>query len=307
MSIEYRYPIGSAGHTWNDIDKGQWLEQAKNIQRSYKDDIVDLIQSTAETFSVTRYGALTYDPDRYQLYCLKSSQWDDTKPIVLITGGVHGYETSGVIGALEFAQQHAQQFSDKFNFLIFPCISPWAYETVNRWNPQCIDPNRSFYFNSPSEEASNFIHYIEPYLNDVVAHFDLHETTDTDATIFRPAAAARDGREFSSLDIPDGFYVVTNSELPVLDFHSAIINAVANVTHIAQPDENGRLIGTRVQQPGIIQYAMKPLGLCGGVTPCLYSVTTEVYPDSKNIDDETCVLAQVTAIQAGLTFLKNKG
>ncbi|QTG98189.1 peptidase, partial [Vibrio furnissii] len=31
---------------------------------------------------------------------------------------------------------------------------------------------------------------------------------------------------------------------------------------------------------GVILYPMKKLGLCGGVTDCVYGSTTEVYPDS---------------------------
>ncbi len=27
--------------------------------------------------------------------------------------------------------------------MVVPCVSPWAYEVVHRWNPRAIDPNRS--------------------------------------------------------------------------------------------------------------------------------------------------------------------
>ena len=50
-------------------------------------------------FDVEQHGSLSYDTDRYKLYAVKTKAWDDRKPTVLITGGVHGYETSGVQGA----------------------------------------------------------------------------------------------------------------------------------------------------------------------------------------------------------------
>ena len=303
MSIDRFYPVGTPGLAWNNSEKTQWLNQANQIQRSYKHDVIDIIHNLSNDFSVHRYGALTHDPDRYQLYCLKSAQWNPHKPTVLITGGVHGYEKSGVMGAIDFLLKHAADFSNEFNFLVFPCVSPWGYETINRWNPQAIDPNRSFYSHSPCEEASNLLHFIQPYLSKIVAHFDLHETTDTDNSIFIPAAAARDGGKYHSVEVPDGFYVVANSEKPELEFQTAIVDTVAKITHIAEADEHGRLFGSRLKTRGVVLYAMKPLGLCGSLTPCKYHATTEVYPDSPKIDDKTCVQAQVTAIRAGLAFL----
>jgi peptide deformylase len=66
----------------------------------------------------------------------------DQLPTVLITGGVHGYETSGVHGALHFADAHAERYAGRANLLVVPCVSPWAYERIQRWNFDAIDPNR---------------------------------------------------------------------------------------------------------------------------------------------------------------------
>ncbi len=66
---------------------------------------------------------------------------------------------------------------------------------INRWNPNAIDPNRSFYKYSPAEESANLIKLVAT-LGDVLMHIDLHETTDSDETEFRPALAARDGIEY---------------------------------------------------------------------------------------------------------------
>ena len=51
-----------------------------------------------------QYGALSVDAARYPLVAVTSHDWDPNLPSVLVTGGVHGYETSGVQGAILFCQ-----------------------------------------------------------------------------------------------------------------------------------------------------------------------------------------------------------
>jgi murein tripeptide amidase MpaA len=85
-------------------------------------------------FEVHQYGKLEHDPERYPLMCLKTKDFDENKPNVLVTGGVHGYETSGVQGALLFLQTEAKKYEEHFNFFVFPCVSPWGYECIQRWD-----------------------------------------------------------------------------------------------------------------------------------------------------------------------------
>ena len=60
--------------------------------------------------------------------------WSPDKPCVLVTGGVHGYETSGVQGALRFLATRAAEYAETFNLCVAPCVSPWGYERIQRWN-----------------------------------------------------------------------------------------------------------------------------------------------------------------------------
>lgn len=87
---------------------------------------------------------------------------------------------------------------------------------------------------------------VAPIRDSALIHIDLHETTDTDESEFRPALAARDGKPFEPAGIPDGFYVVDDSENPKPDFQQAVIKAVEQVTHIAPADENGEIFGSKV-------------------------------------------------------------
>lgn len=300
MTTSRPFPIGTPGVPWTDAEKQRWRAQ-RTKRRSYTDDVVVSLDSLKPTFDVLTYGTLdTGDDGRFPLFILKSRAWNDALPLALVTGGVHGYETSGVHGALRFAARDAQAFFGRLNLLVAPCVSPWAYERIQRWNPDAVDPNRSFKPDGASAEAQALLAFIAPLRGRFLAHLDLHETTDSDETEFRPALAARDGKPFEPGVIPDGFYLVDDSQNPRPGFQAAIIEAVAQVTHIAEPDEKGHLIGEPIQARGVVHYDVRSLGLCAGLTHARFTTTTEVYPDSPRATPEQCNEAQATAVRAGL-------
>jgi hypothetical protein len=299
MKNNERYAIGKVGVRWGPAEQAQWLAM-QNVKRSYTDDVLSQLEALASQFDIKEYASLDYASGSFPLFSLRSLTWEQSKPNVLITGGVHGYETSGVHGALRFAATAAQDYHDRFNLLIVPCVSPWAYETINRWNPNALDPNRSFYQNSPVQESAALMNLVSDI--EFLMHIDLHETTDTDNSEFRPALGARDAVEHKEWAIPDGFYTVGDTLKPCPEFQKAIIQSVKKVTHIAPADESGRLIGEILQQNGVINYATKALSLCAGLTDAKFVSTTEVYPDSPKVDAENCIQAQVAAIVGALNF-----
>jgi hypothetical protein len=303
MQNSFQYPIGTPGKKWTDSEVQQWREST-SVKRLYCEDVLPKIDALRESLDVVQYGALSYDEARFPLFALKTRAWDATKPTILVTGGVHGYETSGVHGALQFAKNEVHDYQDAFNIVIAPCVSPWGYETINRWNPNAVDPNRSFYQDSPAEESANLMAFVASLGTDIWAHIDLHETTDTDESEFRPALAARDGLEYIEDNVPDGFYLVGNTEKPAEAFQKHVIGFVEKVTHIAPPDDNGKIIGSDVVQHGVINYPLKKLSLCTGMTDCEYSTTTEVYPDSPKVTEQECNDAQVAAVLGALDFLQ---
>ena len=293
------YPIGTPGVAWGAAEKALWLSRQKKL-RSYADDVVTRIDRLATRFDVQEYGQLDYPPDHYPLLAVRSRQVIDERPWVLVTGGVHGYETSGVHGALEFLERRAADYP--VNLLAVPCVSPWAYERIHRWNANAIDPNRSFKQGSAAGESAALLRLIAPLRGQFLLHVDLHETTDTDETEYRPALAARDGKPSAPGIIPDGFYLVDDSENPQPDFQRAIIDAVAMVTHIAPADEKNEIIGSPLVAPGVIEYPLRELGLCAGITGARFTTTTEVYPDSPRATPAICNEAQVTAVCAAIEY-----
>lgn len=309
MTIERFHPIGTPGQPWGAAEKAQWLAE-REVRRSYRDEVRGKIEALAADFEVEQYGSLSIDPMRYPLFALRSRRVVEGAPWVLVTGGVHGYETSGVQGALAFLRTMAGNYAGRVNFVVAPCVSPWAYEVIHRWNPRAVDPNRSFVTDSPAEESRALMQHVaklEKSGVEFLMHMDLHETTDTDETEFRPALAARDGEALEPGEIPDGFYTVGDTENPQPEFQAAIVKGVEAVTHIAPPDANGQIIGADVEQNGVINYPYVKLGLCAGLTSAKFTTTTEVYPDSPRVTDEICNAAQVAAVRAGLDYVLAHG
>jgi hypothetical protein len=302
MTDQATYPIGTPGQPWGATEKSQWLSR-QTRQRSFEADVLGVIERLRSRFDVVEYGRLDYGPDDvYPLLAIKSRQWRDDLPVALVTGGVHGYETSGVHGALQFVDRHAADYEGRVNLLVAPCVSPWAYERIHRWNADAIDPNRSFRENSPAQESAALMQLVAPLRDRVLVHVDLHETTDSDESEFRPALAARDGKPSEPGEIPDGFYLVDDTEHPQPGFQQAVIEAVAKVTHIAPADANGEIIGSTVVAPGVIRYPLRQLGLCAGITDAPYKTTTEVYPDSPRATPEQCNAAQAAAVCAAIDY-----
>lgn len=301
MTTPAPYPIGTPGQPWGDAEKAAWL--ARQVRRrSYADEVLAAIEGLRARFDVAQYGQLEYASQSFPLYAIRSRGWNDALPTMLVTGGVHGYETSGVHGALQFVDRHLADYAGEANVLVVPCVSPWAYERIHRWNPHAIDPNRSFRPNSPAGESAALIALVAPLRERVRMHIDLHETTDSDESEFRPALAARDGKPCEPGTIPDGFYLVDDAERPQPPFQQAVVDAVAKVTHIAPADANGEIIGSPVVAPGVIRYALRALGLCAGVTDAKYRTTTEVYPDSPRATPQQCNDAQVAAVRAAIDY-----
>ena len=101
------YHIGIDGKPWGDEERAAWRSEVNQVKRSYQDEVVaklDLLDKNV--FEVAQYGSLDYidgGSEKYKLFYVKSKDWDSEKPTILVTGGVHGYETSGVQGAASFS------------------------------------------------------------------------------------------------------------------------------------------------------------------------------------------------------------
>src|SRR4029077_8081501 len=104
MTELHFYPIGTPGHKWGDAEVAVWRARQER-RRRYDVEVLPRIDALARRYDKIVYGRLDYAGDHYDLVALKSRDFDSTLPVALITGGVHGYETSGVLGVLEFLER----------------------------------------------------------------------------------------------------------------------------------------------------------------------------------------------------------
>jgi hypothetical protein len=125
MTAHVPFPIGTPGLPWGEAEVATWLSR-QTIKRSYEKDVLRVIDTLSSRYDVVQYGHLDYDPDKYPLFALKSHGWRESLPCALVTGGVHGYETSGVHGALRFIDNYAASYEGRVNLIIAPCVSPWG-------------------------------------------------------------------------------------------------------------------------------------------------------------------------------------
>mmetsp|Transcript_32727 Transcript_32727/g.51159 ORF Transcript_32727/g.51159 Transcript_32727/m.51159 type:complete len:330 (-) Transcript_32727:65-1054(-) len=311
------FPIGTPGTPWGEEERQQFRDAQKKHRDYFNEVVSPLHRINAQTHGceVFQYGELDYvkfGAARFPLFAVRSSPWKSELPMVAITGGVHGYESSGVYGALLFVQKHVLELVTKgeVNVLVLPCVSPWGFEVIHRWTPEAIDPNRQFFPDKPGcDEAKFAMSAIQEHVDkskSLLLHMDLHETTDTDNTLFTPAKFARDGLTEDKFEkfyeIPDGFYVYGDSsrKKPQDEFSKAIIEAVEKITHIAEAEEDGTLVGEKIAHRGILLAPGE--GTADAHTKAMYVTTTEVYPDSKRTNPEACNKAQAEAVRAGINY-----
>ena len=120
------YPIGTPGQPWAQAERDAW-RAARTTQRSYADEVLARLEGLSERFDVRQYGALTVDPTRYPLYAVLPKARVPDAPWALVTGGVHGYETSGVQGALDCIEAVSSAFEGRVNLVVVPCVISWLF------------------------------------------------------------------------------------------------------------------------------------------------------------------------------------
>jgi hypothetical protein len=286
---------------WGPEEKEAWFGR-QSIQRSYQHDVVDRIKALpAGDFEVEQYGALSHDPARYPLFCVKTQPWNDALPTVVVTGGVHGYEDSGVTGALRFLEEEATKYAGQVNFIVFPCVSPFGYEINHRWNRKAEDPNRHFSDEGTAEEAKLLMAKVKSLKMHFNAAVDLHETNNRDIglTIER---RARDGQKVEEGDdyIPEGYYLVIPSKADMA-LANEVIEEVRKVTPICKdpsilgyPATNGIIVLDDLKT--LCQDFMRKYADVG--------MTTEIYPEKCNRDE--CERAQIATIKTAAKWVMGK-
>lgn len=312
----------SAKKGWSEAQKIKWYnEVAQNRVRDYNKDVVSRIINNlpANTHHIERYGTLNVASKEYPLFSVSVGHFFSGNPNILITGGVHGYEPSGVEASLRFLEDDALKLSKEFNFVVYPCISPWSYEFDQRWNNNAEDPNRNFSWNknisSSVDECGHVMNDIEGTGLNFSVCIDLHETPDRDIEL-RVMRSKRFDEPLSSdyEKIPQGYYLMLTQNVdPLIEGANKLINASRM--------NFGQSIIREVEKISPIAPESTVLGKAnhGGVTmsPAVegtmrnylgqYSqnvAVTEVYPDHPEMNPEKSVQAQMASIHGALNFVR---
>lgn len=231
---------------------------------------------------------------------IRTKEWRDNGSNVLMTDGVHGYETSGVQGepsCLRATQRRR---------IMITSISLWHPALVRGPTNMCNDgrlicwipivllcpttmrhdkrkyPELSWIILNQSSWSAERIDVSCRFArNDGYRCHGIH-ACETCQGGPNKAGLSHDGEIIS-----EGFHLVGDSFNPSLDFQTSIIDhRVGQFTHIALTDAQGRIIDVPIAQDGVIVMPFKELGLCCG----------EVYADSpKKLTDDDCNRGQVAA------------
>lgn len=157
----------------------------------------------------------------HDLYRLLIGDFSRQKPCYIILGGTHGYEKGGPLAALKFAEEEACNYIDRFNIVIYPCLSPGPYEKELRFTEGRIDINRDAH---PDTAKTQEMQALARSIKDLhqrlykadpnrkfKAAIDLHETPFMDIAIDKESAEA--GGELFELDIfPQGLFLIAFEE-----------------------------------------------------------------------------------------------
>jgi hypothetical protein len=88
-------------------------------------------------------GRVLGEEGEYPIYGVSAGHAEDL-PCMLIIGGTHGDEPSGVESALTFLEREAGNWIATMRFEVIPCLNPFCHVHDTRVNPTGVDLNWSF-------------------------------------------------------------------------------------------------------------------------------------------------------------------
>lgn len=127
-------------------------------------EIVEYVQKQDRYRVIGTINTEIKDYDIYEIFIDNKAQ-----KTILIFGGVHGDELSGVSSCINFIENYKlDKFPKKFNYIIVPVVNPWGYEYNIRYNSLGIDINRDFTPNKFDTQEAEIIHTayknLSPYI-----------------------------------------------------------------------------------------------------------------------------------------------
>lgn len=142
------------------------------ILRSYEKEVLEPCRKLR--YKVQEIGA---DCKENPLLQITTPRGNSSSKNVLLSAGVHGSEPAGVMALIDFLKNHVREYTNDFQFHVYPCINPSGYERNTRDTAQGINPNKEFKKGTTVPESNSFIKSLrKKYLFSI----DHHETNPFD-------------------------------------------------------------------------------------------------------------------------------
>lgn len=303
---------------WTKEQFANWYQQHPVLEsRDYVKTIVPRIHALNERsdFIVEKYGEVSYKTNNqnsepvkttHDLFRILIGNFSQNKPCYLVIGGTHGYEKSGPLATLKFAEQDAKDLKQKFNIVIYPCLSPGPYEKELRFTEGRIDINRdAFLEGAKTQEMRAFsgslkeLHariFKDNLTKKFTAAIDLHETPFMDIAIDKESAQA--GGELFELDIfPKGMFLIAFDEDKTLG--DKIIQQVRNEGHhvvddntlYGSPNHNGILLMSQMGSvTGRVRQLVKHYTTASFTTEYCDEYLTDETPDAERVEPQMAAI-----------------
>ncbi len=94
---------------------------------------------------------------------------------ILLSGAVHGDEPVGTYALLDFFLNHANEYLNRFNFYVIPCVNSYGFENNKANNKKNINLNRSFFDGTKQSEAEIIIQQLKIWKTNFLFAMDIHE------------------------------------------------------------------------------------------------------------------------------------
>lgn len=193
-------------------DSSECVEGLERLLALYS----DLFAGCHDSIESKKVGPIAFGRDELYLPFFNSRANGESKPLVIITGGIHGDEPSGVYAAAQFVKHHLHEFH-QFRFAVFPCLNPGGFVLNTRANPQQFDLNRVFAEESIAEEVRLVTAEMAQLAPEAIAVFDLHEDHPHTACDFAPQDPA-----------PCQYYMYQRSAGSQFDIAEQMVTALAD-------------------------------------------------------------------------------
>jgi len=146
------------------------------MKRNYK-ILAEKIENL-KGFEIKKPVHIVYNKTKMPVYRLKLEKYKHN-PFILVASGMHGEEVGAVYALME-SLKVLKKYSHRFNFIIYPCLSPYSYITGSRFfrytrkrRHNEYNLNYQFYENTKHTVAKEVMRAIKKYKPAMT--IDMHE------------------------------------------------------------------------------------------------------------------------------------